>query len=40
MRESPEDMEWLKTHVRPRFWRNFVAEVNANNPTGASDIQE
>ncbi|KAB8223942.1 hypothetical protein BDV33DRAFT_199989 [Aspergillus novoparasiticus] len=40
MRESPEDLEWLKTHVRPRFWRKFVAEGNANKPPDAPDIQE
>lgn len=40
MRESPEDLKWLKTHVRPRFWRKFVTEVNASKPPGAPDIQE
>jgi hypothetical protein len=38
MRENPEDVEWLKTRVRPRLWRKFVAEVNVNKPPGAPDI--
>lgn len=40
MRGHPEDMEWLKAHVKPRFWRKFVTEVNSNKPPGAPDIQE
>jgi len=40
MREHPEDVEWLKAHVRPRFWRKFVNEVNISKPPGAPDIQE
>ncbi|PGH23180.1 hypothetical protein AJ80_02710 [Polytolypa hystricis UAMH7299] len=28
MRENPEDLQWLKTHVRLRLWQKFVAEVN------------
>jgi hypothetical protein len=40
MREHPEDMQWLKTHVRPRFWRKFVSEMNKWKPRGAPDIEE
>jgi hypothetical protein len=40
MREHPEDVEWLKSHIRPRFWQKFVTELNANKPPSASDIQE
>jgi len=40
MREHPEDMQWLKTHVRPRFWRKFVSEANTWKPEGAPDIEE
>ncbi|KAH8817338.1 hypothetical protein F5884DRAFT_830412 [Xylogone sp. PMI_703] len=29
MRKHPEDMEWLKAHIRPRLWRKFVVEMNA-----------
>lgn len=38
MRDRAEDMEWLKAHVRPRFWRKFVTKVNANKPPSAPDI--
>jgi hypothetical protein len=40
MRDHPEDLEWLKAHVRPRFWRKFVERINAKKPPGAPDIQE
>ena len=29
MLRDPEDVKWLKAHVRPRFWRTFVAMANA-----------
>lgn len=40
MREHPEDVEWLKAHLRPRLWRKFVAEMNRFKPRGAPNIQE
>lgn len=40
MREHPEDLEWLKAHVRPRIWRKFVAVANARKPPGTLDIEE
>lgn len=39
MREHPEDVEWFKAQVRPRFWEKFVTEANATKPRGAPDIQ-
>ncbi|KAF2785783.1 hypothetical protein K505DRAFT_290765 [Melanomma pulvis-pyrius CBS 109.77] len=30
MREHPEDIMWLKAHLRPRLWRTFVAAMNAS----------
>jgi hypothetical protein len=40
MREHPEDVMWLKVHVRPRLWRKFVAEMNANKSPSDPDIEE
>ncbi|KND87594.1 hypothetical protein TOPH_07718 [Tolypocladium ophioglossoides CBS 100239] len=40
MREHPEDLQWLKGHIRPRFWRKFIAMLNARKPPGALDIEE
>lgn len=40
MREHPEDMQWLKTHARPRFWRKFASEANKWKPQGAPNIEE
>lgn len=28
VRDHPEDREWLRTHLRPRFWQKLVSEVN------------
>lgn len=28
MAEHPEDMEWLKTKVRPRFWSSFLDQMD------------
>jgi len=39
MREHPEDLEWLKAHIRPRFRQKCVTEVNANRPPGVPDTQ-
>lgn len=39
MREYPKDVEWLKAHVRPRFWQKFVTKVNANRSPGAPEIE-
>jgi hypothetical protein len=40
MREHPEDLEWLKANVRPRFWQKFLTQVNDNKAPGAPDIEE
>jgi hypothetical protein len=40
MREHPEDVMWLKVHVRPRLWGKFVAEMNANKSPSDPDIEE
>ncbi|KAF2105731.1 hypothetical protein BDV96DRAFT_655306 [Lophiotrema nucula] len=40
MREHPEDAQWLKAHVRPRLWRRFVAEMNANRSPDDPVIEE
>ena len=28
MRDHPEELEWLKSNVRPRLWRKFVDYAN------------
>lgn len=40
MREHPEDVKWLKDHLRPRLWTKFVAQMNANKSSGDPDIEE
>lgn len=40
MRKHPDDMKWLKAHVRPRLWTKFVAEMNANRSPGDPVIEE
>lgn len=40
MRGYPEDLQWLKTHVRPRFWPRFASLANSRKPRGAPDIEE
>ncbi|KAH8762226.1 hypothetical protein F5882DRAFT_383933 [Hyaloscypha sp. PMI_1271] len=40
IRAHPEDVEWLKANVRPRFLRKFSTQVNNNKPPGAPDIEE
>jgi hypothetical protein len=40
MREHPEDMKWLKAHIRPRLWRKFVAAMNANRSPGDPILEE
>lgn len=40
MRNNPEDREWLKTHVRPKMWKAFVAAANETGPVGAPQILE
>ncbi|KAK2739594.1 hypothetical protein FQN57_006556 [Myotisia sp. PD_48] len=40
VRENPEDLQWLKANLRPRFWEIFVAEANKTKPMGAEDIEE
>lgn len=40
MRGHPEDLQWLKTHVRPRFWSKFVSVANSRKHRGAPDIEE
>ena len=27
MQQHPEDMEWLERKVKPRFWENFLAQI-------------
>lgn len=29
MKEHPEDMEWLEKKVKPRFWANFLAQIES-----------
>ncbi|KAJ5180069.1 hypothetical protein N7492_003279 [Penicillium capsulatum] len=29
MQRHPEDMEWLERKVKPRFWENFLAQIEA-----------
>lgn len=29
MKEHPEDMEWLERKVKPRFWSNFLAQIES-----------
>ncbi|KAH8425902.1 uncharacterized protein LDX57_003643 [Aspergillus melleus] len=29
MQQHPEDMEWLERKVKPRFWANFLAQIEA-----------
>lgn len=29
LKEHPEDMEWLKRKVRPRFYANLLAQIEA-----------
>jgi hypothetical protein len=29
MKEHPEDMEWLEKKVKPRFWSNFLAQIES-----------
>ena len=38
MREHPEDLKWLKDHVRPRLWTKFVAQMNVSKSRGDPDI--
>lgn len=40
MREHLEDLKWLKAHVKPRFWRKFVADTNARRPLNAPILEE
>jgi hypothetical protein len=40
IREHPDDVEWLKANVRPRFLRKFLTQVNNYKPPGAPDIEE
>ena len=40
MRANPEDIEWLKANVRPRFWRKFVAQANKYKMSSELDIEE
>jgi hypothetical protein len=28
VRDHAEDREWLRNHLRPRFWQKLVSEVN------------
>ncbi|KAB8266998.1 hypothetical protein BDV30DRAFT_55589 [Aspergillus minisclerotigenes] len=30
MKEHPEDMEWLERKVKPRFWSQFLAQLNSH----------
>ncbi|KAI9740965.1 MAG: hypothetical protein M1818_004571 [Claussenomyces sp. TS43310] len=40
IREHPEDAEWLKAHLYPRFWRKLEALINATKPPVALSIEE
>lgn len=40
VREHPEDIEWLKTHLRPRLWRTFISQANFKKTPGTPNIQE
>lgn len=32
MKDHPEDMDWLQRKLRPRFWANFVHQMEAQFP--------
>lgn len=34
MVQHPKDMEWLERKVRPRFWANFLAQIEARRKDG------
>ncbi|VUC38058.1 unnamed protein product [Clonostachys rosea] len=40
MRSHLDDLAWLKAHVRPRLWREFVVQLNEEKPTNAPEIEE
>ncbi|GLB07391.1 hypothetical protein AtubIFM57258_002725 [Aspergillus tubingensis] len=40
MRDHPEDMEWLERKVRPRFWTNFLEQLQDIEKTRAWEEEQ
>ena len=40
LKEHPEDMEWLKRKLRPRFYDNLLAQIEARPREKEEDEKE
>lgn len=40
LKEHPEDMEWLKRKLRPRFYDNLLAQIEARPRENDEDEKE